>query len=48
MVSRRFVWSHPQHLWGLVGTFETISSVILQVRKQAGIQECQAQAYQAG
>lgn len=48
MVSRRFVWSHPTAPVGLVGTFETISSVILQVRKQAGIQECQAQAYKAG
>lgn len=48
VVSHRFVWSHPTAPVGLVGTFETISSVILQVRKQAGIQECQAQAYKAG
>lgn len=47
VVSHQFVWSHPTAPVGLAGTFETISSVILQVRKQAGIQVCQAQAYEA-
>lgn len=47
VVSHRFVWSHSTASVGPAGTFETISSVILQVRKQAGIQACQAQAYEA-
>lgn len=47
VVSYQFVWSHPTAPVGLAGTFETISSVILQVRKQAGIQVCQAQVYEA-